>query len=243
MLRKAGFQTLASLVYPPRCLSCGGLVETDFGLCGACWRETPFISGLVCDLCGVPLPGQSDRAELCDDCLGIARPWARGRAALLYRDKARRLVLALKHGDRHDIAKPAAQWMARAVRPTLRAGSLVVPVPLHLQRLLSRRYNQSALLGQALARTLSCDWCPDALERRKATPSLDGKSRDARFETLAGRITVARGREDRIAGRSVLIVDDVMTSGATLAACAEACLGAGASEVSVAVLARVGKDA
>ncbi|SMX32485.1 ComF family protein [Maliponia aquimaris] len=241
-LWSAGMQTLVQLVYPPRCLGCGGLVETDFGLCGPCWRETPFISGLACDLCGVPLPGQSDRAELCDDCLTIARPWAHGRAALVYRDRGRRMVLALKHGDRHDIARPAARWIARAARDLRRDDLLLVPVPLHVTRHLKRRYNQAALLAEALAAELDCPWCPDALVRPTPTPPLEGHGREARFATLSGRITPRAGRRDLIAGRPVLIVDDVMTTGATLAAATEACLDAGATEVFVCVLARAAKD-
>ncbi|WP_375259059.1 ComF family protein [Citreimonas sp.] len=242
-MARAVLQTLLRAVYPPRCLSCGEMVETDFGLCGACWRDTPFVAGLTCDACGLPLPGDSDRAELCDDCLSVPRPWEQGRAALVYRDTARRLVLALKHGDRHDIARPAAEWMARQTRPVVTEGMIAVPVPLHLRRMLKRRYNQSALLGQALAGHLGLDWCADALVRAQATPSLDGKSKEERFALLAGRIAVNPRRADRIAGRPVLIVDDVMTSGATLGAAAEACLAAGASRVCVTVLARVGKDA
>ncbi|MDA7423439.1 ComF family protein [Thalassococcus lentus] len=237
-----GMQTLVQLVYPPRCLSCGGLVESDFGLCGACWRDTPFVTGLVCDLCGVPLPGESDSIEHCDECLKTARPWMQGRAALIYKDRARRLVLALKHGDRHDIAKPAAKWMARQLRPIVKPDTIVVPVPLHLFRLMGRRYNQSALLADALATELGCVWCPDALERRQSTPSLDGKTRDERFAILAGRISVPRERAPLLKDRPVLIVDDVMTSGATLAAATEACFAAGASEVCVSVLARVAKE-
>ncbi|KUF09542.1 ComF family protein [Pseudoponticoccus marisrubri] len=235
-------QMLVQMLYPPRCLSCGGLVETDFGLCGACWRETPFTSGLTCDLCGTPLPGQSDRAEHCDDCLATARPWDHGRAALLYRDKGRRLVLALKHGDRHDIARPAARWMARTSRDMLQQDTLIVPVPLHLRRLLRRRFNQSALLAQALAAETGLDCCPDALTRHVATPSLEGRTREDRFATLSGALRVTPAHASRIAGRPVLLVDDVMTSGATLAASAEACLAAGASSVCVSVLARVAKD-
>lgn len=239
---RAGMQTLVQMVYPPRCLSCGGLVDSDFGLCGMCWRETPFIAGLACDLCGVPLPGQSDRAEQCDDCIRLPRPWAHGRAALLYKGMGRRLVLALKHGDRHDIARPAARWMARAARDLNRDGLLLLPIPLHHHRHLARRYNQSALLAEAMADELGTRWCPDALERRHATPSLDGRSRDERFAVLDGVIGVRHDRMDLLADRAVMIVDDVMTSGATLAAATEACHAAGATEVFTCVLARVAKE-
>lgn len=236
-------QTLVQLVYPPRCLGCGGLVETDFGLCGPCWRDTPFISGLACDQCGVPLPGQSDRAEVCDDCLAIARPWTRGRAALVYRDRARSMVLALKHGDRHDIARPAARWMARAARDLRSDDLLLVPVPLHITRHLRRRYNQAALLAEALAREMDCACCPDALLRPRPTPALEGKGREERFASLAGQIEPAAARSRLMAGRRVMVIDDVMTTGATLAVAAEACLAAGATEVCVCVLARAAKDA
>ncbi|WP_240705261.1 ComF family protein [Pacificoceanicola onchidii] len=236
-------QSIVQMVYPPRCLSCGAMVDEDFGLCAACWKETPFIAGLSCDLCGKRLSGQSDREELCDDCLTIARPWSRGRAALVYEGRARRLVLALKHGDRHDIAKPAAQWMARITRPIVRPDTLVVPIPLHVRRHLSRRYNQSALLAQTLADVLDLDYVPDLLHRVHPTPMLKGKSRDERFEILAGQLQVTPSHEPLVAGRSILVVDDVMTSGATLAAAADACLACGASEVFVSVLARAGKEA
>ncbi|HSG57335.1 MAG TPA: double zinc ribbon domain-containing protein [Paracoccaceae bacterium] len=236
-------QTALQLIYPPRCLSCGGLVETDHGLCGACWRDTPFVTGLTCDLCGVPLPGVSDSVEHCDDCLSVARPWDKGRAALIYKDTARKLVLALKHGDRHDIVAPAAVWMARVARPMVQPDTLIVPVPLHFWRLVRRRYNQSALLAKSLADMLKCDWCPDALERIIRTPSLEGQTRDARFATLSGALRAHPRHGALLRGRAVLLVDDVMTSGATLAAAAEACLAAGAGSVCVVVLARVAKDA
>lgn len=237
-------QSVIAAVYPPQCVSCGDATESDFGLCGPCWRDTGFIGGLTCDQCGTPLPG-SDRGEqvLCDDCLRIARPWGHGRAVFLYQGNGRKLVLALKHGDRTDLARALGDWMARTARPLLRADTLIVPVPLHWTRLLTRRYNQSALLAQRLGVVLGLPVCPDALLRRRRTATLDGKSRDDRFAALQGALAPHPRRLARVRGRAVLLVDDVMTSGATLAAGTEALKRAGAREVSVLALARVTKDA
>ncbi|MCB2124319.1 MAG: ComF family protein [Rhodobacteraceae bacterium] len=241
---RAGLQSALQLLFPPQCISCGDPTVSDFGLCGVCWRQTPFITGLVCDRCGTPLPGEEEgRAEYCDDCLTVARPWERGRSALLYRDNARKLVLALKHGDRLDLARPAGGWLHRAARPLLRDGMLIVPVPLHWTRLVRRRFNQSALLSKALAREAGLDHCPDLLLRTRRTQSQDGRDRDGRFANVAGAIRVHPRRRDRMVSRHLLLVDDVMTSGATLAGAAEACIAAGAASVSVVTLARVAKDA
>lgn len=220
------------------------MVDSDFGLCGSCWRDTPFIGGTVCDSCGIPVPGSADGYRLeCDDCMKTPRIWADGRAALLYKDRARRMVLALKHGDRPEIARPAALWMSRAVRPILRENMLIAPVPLHWTRFLKRRYNQSALLAQEVARQTGLSQCPDLLLRTKRTAMLDGKTAQERFSDLSGAIRVHPKRRHRLAARSILLVDDVMTTGATLTACTRACLEAGAHDVCVLTLARVAKDA
>ena len=239
-----GMQAALHVIYPPQCLTCDALVTTDFGLCGHCWRETPFITGLVCNQCGVPLQGDDlGQPESCDDCLTIARPWSQGRAALLYKDNARRLVLAFKHGDRLDLARPAAGWMMRAAQPMLVPGMLVAPIPLHWLRLIKRRYNQSALLSAAVAKMAGLDHCPDLLIRTRHTGSQEGRDRESRFANMTDALAPHPRRENRIAGRHILLADDVMTSGATFAAAAEACIAAGAIGVSVLALARVAKDA
>lgn len=236
-------QALLRAVYPPQCLTCDAQVTEDFALCPDCWRGADFIGGLVCDSCGLPLPGQDPgHRVLCDDCLRLARPWSQGRAALLYRDTGRKMVLALKHGDRLDLARPAGRWLARSAAPMIGPDTLAAPVPLHWLRLLRRRYNQAALLSTALARAAGIAHCPDLLQRTRLTSTQDGRGRDARFANVQGAIRVHPGRAARLRGRPVLLVDDVMTSGATLAAAAEACLAAGAAQVSVVVLARVAKD-
>ena len=235
-------QSLLRAVYPPGCVACDAPVAAEHALCGPCWRDTPFITGLVCDCCGYPLPG--DAAEgpaLCDDCLVVARPWEQGRAAMLYAGQGRRFVLRLKHGDRLELARPAARWMAAAARPILRPGMLVAPVPLHWTRLLRRRYNQAAVLAQALARAAGLESCPDLLVRPRRTASQDGRDLTARYHNLDGALQLHPRRGRLATGRRILLVDDVMTSGATLAAAADTCLAGGALEVHVAVLARVPK--
>jgi len=236
-------QTTLTAIYPPRCLGCGETVDSDFGLCGVCWSDTSFVGGASCDSCGTPLPGVAQNEVLqCDDCMRSPKPWARGRAALLYSNMGRTLVLRLKHGDRQEIARPAAAWMRASVLEIAAENTLIAPVPLHWTRMVKRRYNQSALIARHLATMTGLDWCPDLMDRTRQTPSLDGKSRAERADILTDAIAVSPKRRHRIAGRSVLIVDDVLTTGATLAACAQACRAAGAGEVCVAVLARVAKD-
>ncbi|WP_208347108.1 ComF family protein [Pseudaestuariivita rosea] len=235
-------QTALKLIYPSQCLTCDEMTESDFALCGKCWGDTAFIGGATCDKCGVPLPGEAEEDILCDDCIKTARPWSHGRAAMLYKGNGRKMVLQLKHADRTDLARPAGEWMARVAWDLVQPDMLVTPVPLHWQRLLMRRYNQSALLAHRAARHLSLEYCPDLLIRRKRTRPLEGVSVEERFDILSDAIHIHSKRVNRVQDRPVLLVDDVMTSGATLAAATEACYAAGASDVSVLVLARVAKD-
>ena len=235
---------LRELVFPPQCLLCGATVQTEGALCGPCWRETPFILGSVCDLCGAPVLGAAaGETAICDDCRTLDRPWQQGRALMLYAGGARRLVLALKHGDRLDLAPALAGWLAARAGRMLGEGTLIVPVPVHWRRLLSRRYNQAAVLANALGALTGHPVYPDLLQRSRATPPQDGMSVSERMRNLAGAIRLAPRHAGVPVGRAVVLVDDVMTSGATLDACARVLLAAGAENVHVLVLARVVRDA
>ncbi|SEV91166.1 Predicted amidophosphoribosyltransferases [Aliiroseovarius sediminilitoris] len=237
-------QSVLGVLYPPQCISCDAPTDADFALCGACWRETPFIEGLACDLCGDPLPGEDEGTPIhCDACLTVKRPWKQGRAAMIYDGNARRLVLALKHGDRPELARAAAPWLARAAAPLICRETLIVPMPIHWSRLLRRRYNQSAELARFLAKTSGLAHIPDALQRPKRTRPHDGMDVDTRFENMRGAIRPRPKKSGSLEGRRVLLVDDVMTSGASFDAATRACLAAGADHVNVLALARVTRGA
>jgi ComF family protein len=160
----------------------------------------------------------------------------------MYDGVGRSLVLALKHGDRSDIARAAGPWMARAAEDLLQDDPLLVPVPLHWTRLARRRFNQSALLAWSLARHTNAEVEPMALLRLRPTPSQEGRSRDARYQNVDEAIVPHPRRGEVMNGRNVILIDDVMTSGATLNIATEACKQAGAENVSVLALARVGPD-
>jgi predicted amidophosphoribosyltransferase len=231
-------QRALTLIYPDQCCLCTSLVDRNGGLCADCWRDMPFLSGVTCDMCGASLPGEGDDGKaFCDACLATPMPWQTGRAALSYRGSARRLVLGLKHGDRTDLVPAAARWMARAGRDVLAAQPVLVPVPVFWTRLVWRRYNQAAELAKQIGQDTGCPVLVEGLRRTRRTPMLDGMTPDQRFQML-GQVIAA---SPALVAAEVCLIDDVMTSGATLSSCAKACHVAGVKQISVLVLARVEK--
>lgn len=229
-------------IYPNRCLACGDDVLSEATLCASCWQQTHFITGQGCTSCGAPVtaaPGASP--AICETCHAHPPAWSSGRAVARYDGPARRMAMALKHGDRHDLVPPIAAWMARAARDVIDENTLLAPVPLHWTRLLRRRFNQAALLTAELARLTGARQTPDLLQRRIATPPQQNMTRDDRFENLRGAIRAHTRHAGGISGQHIVLVDDVMTTGATLNACTEACLAAGAARVDVVVFARVAR--
>jgi ComF family protein len=237
---------LADALFPPACPACRGETATGQTLCPACWSETAFLTGNGCVTCGREVPGlgSADTHFSCDTCQAHPPLWNRGAAVFAYEGAGRRLVLGLKHGDRLDMLPMLAGWMLRAGRGLAAEADLVIPVPMHWTRRLKRRFNQSAELARAVSHAAGRPgaYDPGLLRRNRRTASQDGRDRASRAENLKDAIGLAPGAAARIAGRRVLLVDDVLTTGATLNAAATVCNEAEASAVDIIVLSLVSFD-
>lgn len=231
-------------VFPPRCPLCGVPIAEHGGLCVECWGKLAVPSGTCCSLCQRPLgEGHGEGAELvCAPCMADPPRHAGIAAATLYNDISRALVLKFKHGRKIGLAPMMARMMVPRL-PVLEGEWLVVPVPLHRWRLMARGYNQSALLAGELARATGQRLVVDGLVRRKATPPLGGLGRKARARALSGAIAAHPRRAELFAKARVLLIDDVMTSGATTDACMVALRKAGVAQVRIACFARVMDEA
>lgn len=238
LIRRGGTVALDA-VLPPRCIACGKGVDAPRSLCGTCWGSLAFIDGPVCAQCGLPFEHEAGEGALCGGCIALPPVFARARAALRYDEASRGLILAFKHGDRLEGARLFGRWLARAAEPLLAEAEMIAPVPLHRWRLFLRLYNQSAILAGALGEATGKPVLPDLLVRRRWTPSQSGRNADERRANVRRAFAVPERHLGRLEGRRVLLVDDVLTTGATVEASAAALLRAGARAVDVATLARV----
>ncbi|WP_420403417.1 ComF family protein [Nisaea sp.] len=230
---------LFDLVLPPRCKKCGALVVADDALCAACWSALRFIGPPWCACCGRPFEYDVGADAFCGACIAERPRFGRARAALAYDDASREMILRFKHGGDESLAKLFARWMLLAGEELFRSDPLILPVPLHPWRRVRRRFNQSALIAADLARITGLPWDPLSLARSRPTPSQGGLGRAARRDNVRGAFSVRNGRRECLAGRHLLLVDDVWTSGATGDACIRACRKAGAARVDMLTLARV----
>ena len=227
------------LLLPPQCLSCRAAVDRQGELCADCWRAIRFLAEPCCARCGYPFAYDEGPDAVCAACLASPPVYDRARAVMAYDDASRHLVLSFKHGDRLEGAPSYGRWLARAGRRLLDEADLIAPVPLHRWRLLKRRYNQAALMAQALGRRSGLPAVADLLRRSRSTPSQGGLSPAQRRANVRRAFEVRPAYRERLAGRRVLLVDDVMTTGATVNAVAAVLRRQGVAGVDVLTLARV----
>jgi ComF family protein len=235
---RAVLSSTLNVALPPLCASCRELVA-DTGICPECWGKLHFIAPPYCERLGIPFAYDPGPGILSMQAISDPPAYERARAAVRYDDVARTLVHALKYGDRLDLAPTMGRWMARAGRELFADADALVPVPLHWRRLWARRCNQSALLAKTVSAETGIPISDTALRRVKATAQQVGLSKTARAENVQGAFRVANEHRAEVVGKRLVLIDDVLTSGATADACARALLRAGASAVDALVFARV----
>ncbi len=229
----AAWRGALDLVLPPQTIDPGPRPLAG-GFTAAAWSRIRFLDGPVCDGCGVPF--EFDIGARCAACLAKPRAFDAARAACLYDETSRDPILKLKHADRVDLAPMLARWISRAATELIEAADAIAPVPLHRFRLLRRRYNQAAEIARPLAKLTGTPYLPDALRRIRATATQGGRSGSGRRRNVAGAFAADPAK---VQGLRILLIDDVLTTGATAEGCARALKAAGAARVDLAVVARV----
>ncbi len=229
----------ADLIVPPCCLSCRARTVGHGSLCPACWSNVQFIRPPLCDVLGIPLPFEVGERTVSAAAVAAPPAYDRARVVAHFNGEMRTLVHKFKYGDRQDLRSLFGRWLRDAGRDLLPDTDVIVPVPLSRWRLLWRQFNQAAVLSRELSRQTGLAMDPLVLKRIRSTRSQVGMTRDQRRRNVAGAFGVSKAARDRLAGKSVLLIDDVITTGATVEACARILKRAGVARVNVLALAMV----
>jgi ComF family protein len=225
-------------IFPPQCLTCDSLVGTHGSLCLTCWQAVKFITDPMCHACGQPFEYTIGEQALCGECLKELPPFASARSVFVYDEHSRALVTKLKFSDQLYLASVFGPWLAKTGALMIGESHIIAPVPLSYRRFVSRRYNQAALLARALAQKTHLPVIPDLLVRKKHTAPQTGLSRRQREDNVKSAFAVNPRQQSAIKGKTVLLIDDVLTTGSTVSACTRALIKAGAMRVNVLTLAR-----
>ena len=236
---KSYVKLMMDVILPPICLSCQCPVADHGLLCASCWVKIDFIDAPLCHRLGLPLPYYVGDKVVSAAALATPPAYHRARAVAAYDDVMRNLVHDLKYRDHHTGLALFSNWMVHAGKSLIQDADIVIPVPLNRFRLLYRRFNQSAQLAKAIARRTDLPWDPQVLVRRRRTRSQVGLTPRQRRQNVAGAFHIPARKRAVIAGKTVLLIDDVITTGATVESCTKALLGASAAQVDVLALARV----
>ncbi|RYE31819.1 MAG: ComF family protein [Hyphomicrobiales bacterium] len=239
---RTGLRGLIGIVYPPACIACQAATGEAQALCPACWRGIGFIERPYCERLGTPFPVDLGAGLLSPAAIADPPVFARARAVCRFDGTARELVHRLKYGDRVELSLTLGRMMAQAGRELAADAELVLPVPLHRTRLWRRRFNQAAVLARAVSRETGLPLATTALARIRRTRQQVGLTRAQRADNLQGAFHVPVAMRSLVEGRRILLVDDVLTTGATVNAASRALLRAGASAVDVLTFARIVTD-
>lgn len=233
------FKQFIDLIIPLRCIKCGTIVKGHQGLCENCWPLIPFITSPLCKCCGLPFDFEIEEGALCGGCSHTLPPYKTARSVFIYTPQSKDLILRFKHTDSIHNAPLFAEWMARLGDGI--KDPYCIPVPLHWSRLFTRTYNQAALLAKEISKQQNWVYAPTLLIRKRRTPSQGHLSKKERIKNMTSAFAVPQKKKQRLASKTIILVDDVFTTGATLNACAKTLLKAGVKEVHALTLGRVVK--
>jgi ComF family protein len=238
MMNMIGTRVVDTLL-PARCPVSGDLVEEQGMLSPQIWRDIDFIADPYCDHCGIPFEYEVENTSHCASCLAHPPPFKSARSAVFYNDASRNIILGFKHADKTLLVKVMTPWLQVAAKDMLKTADIIVPVPLHPFRLLMRRYNQAALLASALSQASKTPYSPNVLHRRKNTRSQGHLKSKDRYDNVKSAFHVPLKRRNDIKDKTVILIDDVFTTGATVKECTKTLLKAGAKDVHILTVARV----
>lgn len=230
--------SLLNLLFPPQCLVCQQAVSDHGTLCAECWGKMRFITDPFCAVCGLPFEFAIGEGALCGGCLRALPHFARARSVFRYDEASRALVTRLKYADQQHLSAIYGKWLTSCGRELIAASDIIVPVPLHYWRFIGRRFNQSALLAYSMKKHCKLPVMPDAIKRTRATLPQPGLTRKQRRDNVRGAFKVPARSAAFLKNKRVLLIDDVMTTSATIGECAKTLLKAGAMQVNVLTLAR-----
>ncbi len=233
------FQRGIDFILPPRCALSGQVVSRPGEIIPEEWAKLEFISDPQCRICARPFEFKMDHEMECASCLKDKPEFAQARAALVYNDHSRNIILGFKHADQLHTLPTFMPWVIRAGAPLIEKADVIIPVPLHRWRLLKRRYNQAALMAQYISRQSGTPWGYDILIRKRATKMQGFMTSKERQQNVKGAFEVSLQQHPKIVGKNILLVDDVYTTGATVRECAKTLLSAGGAEVNVLSIAKV----
>lgn len=226
-------------VLPPRCVVTGEMVDRQGMIAPSAWAELDFIADPICDACGFPFDFEVEKGSLCASCLDRSPPYETARAALKYNDSSRNMILRFKHADQTHNVLAFMPWLQTAGREMLEEADMLIPVPLHRWRLMQRRYNQAAIIAQALGKKTHIPVMVNGFRRIRSTPSQGYLKSHERHKNVKRAFALDEKRMAEIKGKTIILIDDVHTTGATVKECTKALLKAGGAKVHVLTLARV----
>lgn len=232
-------QKILNFILPPQCINCSTPVFQQGGLCATCWEKIAFISNPLCFVCGFPFNVQIENENICGPCARKKSLFTKARAAIYYNDASKPMILRFKHSDALHIAPLFVEWLYQAGQELFHQTDYLVPIPLHWSRLVYRGYNQAALLSQKLSKKTKIAHLPDLLERNRKTPPQGNLTAKEREKNVLNAFNLNKKYQNLIRDKHILLIDDVLTSGATVRACTKILKKSGAKQVNILTLARV----